>query len=323
MSASQVDFIQRYSALWDGFAATLDALDARKSGDADFPARYRQICQHLALARDRGYSPQLVGRLHHLVLRGHQHLYGTRRESRSAIVHFLAAGFPAAVRAEWKLVLIAAALLVLPALAMGIATAVSPEMAYAMLDPQEARDFEDMYRPDAEHIGREEGRDAEGDFVMFGYYIWNNVKVAFQCFATGFLVGLGPVFFLVYNGLLMGAVAAHLQNAGNAQTFYSFVIGHGAFELTAIVFAGAAGLRIGLALLASGRLRRSQALKLAAARALSIVYGLTGMLIIAAALEAFWSSSAFIPPLAKFAMGGVYWLTVLVYFFTRGRSHAT
>jgi uncharacterized membrane protein SpoIIM required for sporulation len=322
MNSSQREFLQRYAALWDSFAATLAELDRRKPVGAEFPAQYRQVCQHLALARDRGYSPQIVERLHHLVLRGHQHLYGTRRNSRSAIVHFLAAGFPAAVRAEWRLVLIASALLVLPALAMGLATHLAPEMAYAMMDPAQAREYEEMYRPDAAHFGREHERDAESDFVMFGYYIWNNIQVAFQCFATGIALGLGPIVFLVYNGLLMGAVAAHLQNAGYTQMFYSFVIGHGAFELTAIVFAGAAGLRIGQALLFPGRHRRAHALRLAGQRTLPIVYGLACMLVIAALLEAFWSSSTLIPTPAKFAMGTVYWAIVLTYFCTRGRTRS-
>jgi uncharacterized membrane protein SpoIIM required for sporulation len=157
---------------------------------------------------------------------------------------------------------------------------------------------------------------------MFGFYIWNNIKVAFQCFATGLLLGLGPVFYLIYNGLLMGAVAGHLGNAGYTQTFYSFIIGHGAFELTAIVLSGAAGLRLGAALLFPGRQMRSTAIKHAARETLPIVYGLTLMLVIAAALEAFWSSSVSIPPAAKFAMGAVYWALVLVYFLTRGRTHA-
>jgi len=320
---NQNDFTVQYGEQWQQFEAMLDALDRRKPAAAEFPALYRQICHHLALGRDRGYSSHLVARLNRMVLRGHQHLYGVRRDSKSWLLHFLAAGFPAAVRTEAQLILLALALLVIPAIGMGIAIHYAPELVYSMLDPEQVREFEEMYRPDADHVGRRRDRESTGDFLMFGYYIWNNIQVAFQCFASGFLLGVGPIFFLVYNGLLMGAVASHLQHAGYTQTFYSFIIGHGAFELTAIVFAGAAGLRLGLALLSPGRLRRSQALKAAAQKALPVVYGLIGMLVIAAMLEAFWSSSSLIPPGAKLAMGAVYWAGMLTYFFTRGRTHET
>lgn len=321
MRSGQSDFVARYSPQWSEFAAMLDALDQRRPGSASFPQAYRRVCQQLALARDRGYGPDLVDRLHHLALRGHQQLYGVRRPSRAGIVQFLAAEFPGAVRRQWRLVLLAMLLLLIPAVGIGVITHVAPETVYTMMSPDQVREFEEMYRPDAAHLGREAGRESASDWLMFGFYIWNNIKVAFQCFATGLLLGLGPIFYLIYNGLLMGAVAGHLGNAGYTQTFYSFVIGHGAFELTAIVLSGAAGLKLGTALLFPGRLQRSVSLKLAARETLPILYGLTLMLIVAAMLEAFWSSSVSIPVSAKFAMGVVYWSLVLVYFTTRGRAH--
>jgi uncharacterized membrane protein SpoIIM required for sporulation len=322
MSAGQENFVAQYTGHWQRFEAMLDALDRGERAGADFPGLYRQMCQHLALARDRGYSVLLTGRLNTLVLRGHQRLYGARRESKSKVIQFIAAGFPAAVRAEAKLVWLAAALLFGPALAIGIATHLQPELVFSMLEPAEAREYEEMYRPDGRIIGRLQERASSGDFMMFGFYIWNNVRIAFQCFASGFLLGLGPIFFLVFNGLQMGVVAGHLTNHGYSETFYSFVIGHGAFELTAIVLSGAAGLRIGSALLFPGRRRRADTLKDAARRAVPIIYGTTGMLVIAGLIETFWSSSGLIPAPAKFAMGAVYWAAVFTYFLTRGRSHA-
>ena len=75
--------------------------------------------------------------------------------------------------------------------------------------------------------------------MMFGYYIKNNIGISFRTFAGGMLFGLGSVFFLVYNGLAIGATAGHLTQAGFASTFYPFVAGHGSFELTAGMGVGA------------------------------------------------------------------------------------
>ena len=91
---------------------------------------------------------------------------------------------------------------------------------------------------------------------MFGFYIRHNVGIAFQCFAAGLFAGVGSLFFLAYNGALIGAVAGYLTERGLAATFFSFVVTHSAFELTAIVLSGAAGLRLGTRLLAPGRQTR-------------------------------------------------------------------
>ncbi len=73
---------------------------------------------------------------------------------------------------------------------------------------------------------------------MTGFYVYNNIGIAFRCFATGVLFGLGSVFFLVYNGLMIGAVAGLVTAAGHGKNLLTFTCTHGAFELTAIVISG-------------------------------------------------------------------------------------
>jgi uncharacterized membrane protein SpoIIM required for sporulation len=174
-----------------------------------------------------------------------------------------------------------------------------------------------MYSPDAASIGRT--REARTDWMMFGYYIRNNIGIAFQCFAGGLFAGLGTLFFLAYNGAFSGALAGYLTARGLSSTFYSFISTHSAFELTAIVLAGAAGLRLGHALLAPGRLTRLQSLVQAARESIVLVYGVTAMLLVAAAVEAFWSSAAWIEPAVKYGVAAVCWIAVFAYFTVQGR----
>jgi uncharacterized membrane protein SpoIIM required for sporulation len=174
-----------------------------------------------------------------------------------------------------------------------------------------------MYSQAADALGRT--RDAGDDWTMFGLYIRNNVGIAFQCFASGITAGIGSVFFLVYNGALMGAVAGYLTERGLAAPFFSFVATHGAFELTAIALSGAAGLKLGHSLLAPGRLTRGQSLVQAAKQCVVIVYGVAAMLVIAAALEAFWSSAAWVPYGVKYSVAGFCWVAVLAYLAAQGR----
>src|SRR5262249_7581877 len=190
---------------------------------------------------------------------------------------------PAAVRALRWHVLVAFLALALPMVAMGLATWHDPQFVLTVVDVAQARSFDAMYGPEAgEHLGRTSG----DDWQMFGYYILHNIGIAFQCFAAGLTLGLGSLLMLVHNGLLGGAVAGYLVRRGDAERFFSFVVTHSAFELTAIVLAGAAGLRLGHALLAPGRHGRVDALRRAALQTAPVMYGAFAMLLTAAALEA-------------------------------------
>ena len=82
---------------------------------------------------------------------------------------------------------------------------------------------------------------------------------------------------------------------------------------------GAGGLRLGHALLVPRRHGRVQSLVLAARESAILLYGITGMLVVAAAVEAFWSSASWISPPIKYAVAAVCWSTVLGYFAFQGR----
>jgi uncharacterized membrane protein SpoIIM required for sporulation len=224
------------------------------------------------------------------------------------------------VRADWPYVLVATALLAVPTFVLGVLVYREPTLILSVVDAAAAAQFEQMYSSSAESIGRT--RDAGDDWAMFGFYIRNNVGIAFQCFASGLAAGLGSIFFLVYNGALFGAIAGYLTERGLGETFYSFVATHGAFELTAIVLSGAAGLKLGRSLLAPGRLTRRESLVRAARECVVVIYGVAVMLIVAAAVEAFWSSAAWVPAGVKYAVAGVCWLVVFVYFAFQGRHAA-
>jgi uncharacterized membrane protein SpoIIM required for sporulation len=315
---SREAFEKSHELQWRALEASVERLENRRGGDAapDFPELYRQVCHHLALARHRRYGADLELRLNRLVLRGHQQLYRSRAGDLAAVLRFAASGFPRLVRAEAKLVLLSLLLFAGPLIVMLLAVPGRPELALSVLPPSTVEEMGQQYAPNG---SLETGRPVDSDLLMFGYYIYNNIGIAFRTFAGGILGGLGSIFFLVYNGLAIGAVAGHIQYMGYQDNFYPFAIGHGAFELTAIVLAGAAGLRLGFALLAPGRLSRGQALVAAARRATGMVYGVAAMLTIAAFLEAFWSPSA-APALVKLVVGGALWLYVLVYFLAGGRA---
>jgi uncharacterized membrane protein SpoIIM required for sporulation len=284
----------------------------------DFVADYLRVCRDLALAGERGYGAPLVDRLNDLAQRGHNVLYAQRRGFVAGLVSFFVLEFPRRVRADRRFVLVAALAFVLPQLVAAMAIARSPDAVYAFVAAEQVAQFERMYDPGSARFGWP--LRADSALAAFGFYVANNIGIGFQCFATGIAFGAGALFFLVHNGFSIGAVTAHLLATGHRDTFLAFVVGHGAFELPAIVLAGAAGLKLGSALLWPGRLSRRHALVEAAHGGIRIVYGVFLMLLLAAFIEAYWSANALLAPWTRYLVGGVLWLLVLAYFVFAGRG---
>lgn len=322
----QQQFEMRHSDDWARFGVWLRRAEggAAVAGEESFPAhelphRYRQIAQHLALARDRAYSLELVSRLERLVLAGHQVIYGAaHRSGFRAVVHFARAGFPQLVRKHLPSVALASLLLFGPGIAIGIALQYFPQFAYVFMSPEQLAQVAQMYDPGNRILG--EGRNAGSDVAMWGFYIMNNVRIDLQCFAGGLLFGVGAVFFLLFNSINIGVIAGHLTGLGYIETFWGFVSGHSALELLGAALSGAAGLQLGYALIAPGRRSRVEALKYAAHDAVSILYGAAAMTFMAAFIEAFWSASRVPPVEMKYAVGILGWLLLLAYFTLAGRG---
>ncbi|CAM3470985.1 hypothetical protein BZK31_16560 [Pseudomonas floridensis] len=319
----QTRFEARHQTEWQHFGECLDALERGKADSKTserFPADYRRLCHQLALAQERGYSSHLIDPLHQLAMRGHQQLYRHRSAPGAQFLTFILAGFPRSVRAEWRFVLTASLLFFGSLIGMGLLVYGFPDLVYSVVSPEQLADMQSMYDPAASRIGQAMERASDDDWMMFGYYIMNNIGIAFQTYASGLLFGLGSLFFLLFNGLMIGAVAGHLTDTGSGQTFWSFVIGHGAFELTAIALAGAAGLKLGWALLAPGRLTRGEALRLAAKSSVQLIGGVILFLLIAAFIEAYWSSMTWPTPLIKYLVGITLWVLVGAYLTLAGRT---
>lgn len=317
----QQTFEERCQDRWRAVARILDELEEGRSIDAaDFPQLYRRLCQDLALARERQFGGQLVDRLNGLALRGHRCLYQARVRGSPRALAFVARDFPRAVRAEWRILGFVTLLFAGSALALLGLLQSDPDMIHSFVEPGRLREIEQMYDPSSPHIGVPRGYD--DDVMMFGYYILNNVGIAFRTFASGLFFGLGSLFFIAANGVFLGLVSGHLTNLGYGSTFYPFVIGHSSFELTAIVLSGVAGTKLGLALLSPGPVSRLQALRGAVSRSMTILYGAAGMLFVAATIEAFWSSSTALPTAIKFAAGTLLWIAVLAYLLVAGRARA-
>lgn len=286
-----VDRLLKRESTWRELVDRLDRLDARRGrpGSAADVVRlgelYRSACADLMLAESHDLPGETVAYLHALVGRAHNAVYRGQGFRAADFAEAVFVEAPRRLRSDRALWLAAAAFYV-PFLVVALLSASRPGFAARLLGEKAVDSVEEMYsRP----IGQTPERE---DAVMTGFYIRNNTSIGLQCYAWGLAFGLGSLWILLSNAVSLGAVFGHMSTAPQAINFYTFVTAHGPFELTAIVFSGAAGLRLGWGLIDTQGESRPGSLRREARRSLPIVGAAVVLFLLAAFLEGFVSGSS-------------------------------
>ena len=311
MSADRDGFVASRKKRWEELERLLgkESLDA--VGWGQVATMYRSLCADLTRVQDLSLGEDIRTYLEDMAGRAHNRLYGARAIEGLRLRELIGREVPREVRRSWRFFLLASLLFYLPML-IGIGGAwFDPNFAASVLPPEQLDSMESMY---SDSLTRASGEDA----AMAGFYVNNNVGIAFRCFATGAIVGLGPIFFLIYNGLVLGTVTGYLFSVGNGFNLLQFIAGHSAWELTGIVLSGTGGLRLGWALIETGGKSRAASLRAEGPGLFRLVLGAAALLFVAAAIEGFWSAGP-MPAPVKYAFGGFQVLIVAGWLTFGGR----
>lgn len=276
---------------------------------------YKGAVSDLALLKGSGLAAEadraLAAYLNGLLIRVHGVIYRKPPFQWASVREFLVAGFPAAVREASVFVLISASLMLL-FWVTGFALGLEQPGFIEMLVPERIIQtverggvwFNDLFAIAPQASSR---------------LMTHNISVTFFVAAAGITFGLGTVFLLALNGLLLGTVSALCLKHDLSLEFWSFVLPHGSMELTAIVIGGAAGLIIGHALIDPGPYRRSDYLSLRGRLAGQLALGCVPLLVLAGIIEAFFSPSP-LPSWIKLAFAAVLFPLLVAFFALSGRK---
>jgi len=278
---------------------------------------YRSVCCDLSLVQSREWGHRLELYLNDLVAQGHGCLYRSRPGSIRSMFDFVMNGFPRLLRFHWQFFLAAFVLFAAPFTIAMLIAIVDPVLAERLVDHDQLRYTVESFSET--HYQRIDNEYTNTRSMMTGFYIWNNIGIAFRAFSLGILAGVGTVGILLFNGLTLGAVTGYLVNHGCSDNFFSFAISHGSFELTAIVVAGAAGLLMGWGIVHPGERTRLNSLKHHGNEAIRLAFGAGVMLAIAAGIEA-WFSPLPIPHAVKYVVGTMLWIVVVVWLGFAGQE---
>jgi len=321
-------FVASRKPLWDELSDALDRLRSR--GIRSLSRRqveslgelYQAVVSDLAFARTQGASEELVAYLNNLAGRAHGALYASDSARGSGVLSFLLRDYPAAVRRGRHYVLAAA-------LIFFIGWAAAAGVIYTIPEARSALIPDKLSTSTAEkHPGRHSRHPAAKQIPLFeppdpaeisSFIMTNNIREGIIAFAGGITFGAITVFTLLKNGLIIGAILIIFFAESDPWTLLSLLLPHGFVELTAIFVCGGGGLMMGAALIAPGSLRRADAVRLAAGRALTLFAGAVPMFVAAAIIEGFITPSP-IPASAKLAFSGLTALGLTAYLGFAGRG---
>lgn len=311
-------WLEKRKPHWTRLEGLLDAVQASglaslTRGDLrDLSLLYRQAAADLAAIREDPTSVQFARYLNQLLARAHNTIYSGQQGNPWALVTFFGRTWPATFRRNAAACGVALALFVMAAIVGAALTWQEPDFKLKILGPRMVDTIErrQMWTHSILSVKP----------VASSAIMTNNLSVSFMVFAMGITAGIGTIYMVLLNGLMIGVIGMACWQSEMSVPLWSFVAPHGVLELPAIFIASGAGLRIAQGLLFPGVLPRGESLSRAGSEAVRLLLGAVPMLIAAGLIEAFVSPTQLDPGM-KFAMAGATFTMLAVYLFgTRERN---
>ena len=136
----------------------------------------------------------------------------------------------------------------------------------------------------------------------------NNIMVSVLAFCAGIFLGLGTLYLVAMNGLMLGAAFAFVHQHGLARALFEFIIAHGPVELSVICIAGASGVALGESIIRPTSGSRRDSFQACAHRIGPLLLLCAALLIGCGFIEGFISPDSRFPMASRIIIGAGYWL---------------
>jgi uncharacterized membrane protein SpoIIM required for sporulation len=305
-------WIARRRPHWDRLASLLAQSDASGLGQLsraelqEMALLYRQVAADLSVLRQDSTARTYAVHVNQLLARAHHIIYSGRKTNLRTLFLFLRDEYPAIFQRMFGYVLASLAVSVAFGILGAVLTTARPEFMHHAL-PEEMIATMERHQMWTESVVSVAPKATSAIMT-------NNLSVSFITFAGGIVFGLGTLFSLFQNGMLLGVVGAACHQYSMSILLWSFVAPHGSLELPSIIIAGAAGFRLAHAMLFPGALRWKDSVSSGGIEATKLVAGIIPMLFVAGCLEGFFSPSH-APIWLKFTVGGLLFTLLNLWLF--------
>ncbi|RSK24336.1 stage II sporulation protein M [Hymenobacter metallilatus] len=269
-------FLRQNEARWKQY-------EQQATGPEDLAARFIALTDDLAYAQTFYPGSPTTRYLNDLAARQHQALYKNKPESTSRFREFWRRELPLLVARHHRTLAVSLVLFALFTAIGALSAAYDDTFVRVVLgDAYVNQTIENIERGDPMAIYK-----SGGETMMFLGITANNIYVALATFALGATLGLGTVYLLFRNGLMLGSFQYFFYQKGVLLPSVLTIWIHGTLEISAIILAGGAGLVMARGLLFPGTYTRAHAFRESARDGLKLAIGLVPIFIVAGFLEGF------------------------------------
>ena len=295
--------------LWRAAEQRRQRLARATSDDAEDAARladdYRLLAHDLARARTLIPDTRTREYLEGAYARAHAALYHGAWNLGSELVKLFRDEIPAVVRSLAPYIAWSTGLFVLTALAGFALVHRYPELIALFASPDLIASVEHG------HLWTQGILNIMPSAVLSVQLLANNIVVTLFAYCFGFLFGLGTLYIVGLNGLMLGAVFAFVSRHGLAGPLFAFMAAHGFVELSVVCLAGAAGAAVGEALIRPGQATRLEAFRAAALRTGKLLIAGAVLLVGSGFLEGYISPDPRFSLTTRLVIGIGYWLVMV------------
>jgi uncharacterized membrane protein SpoIIM required for sporulation len=266
--------------------------------------RFTELVNDLGFAKTFYPQSRVTVYLNNLASGIYLGIYKNKKEESSRIVRFWKTELPLVIRKHHLILLYSFLIFLIFALMAAFSAANDQEFVRGVL----GNDYVEMTEQNISK-GDPFGVYKEQDpLSMFLWIAVHNVQVSFTIFVAGILAGLGTIWLLFNNGVMLGAFQYYFFSKGLGWKSVLVIWIHGTLEISSIIIAGAAGIVLGKSLVFPGTYERLPSLKLGAKDGFKMMIGLVPVFVIAAFLEGFITRYSRMPV----------WLSILILFISAG-----
>ncbi|QXP78656.1 MULTISPECIES: stage II sporulation protein M [Winogradskyella] len=260
---------------------------------------YIEITDHLSYAKTFYANSNTERYLNQLASKTHQIIYKTKKEPKNRLISFFKTEFPTLFYQHQRELLITFLTFAFFVFIGAYSTATDADFvrSFGLNDAYVNATLENIEKGDPMAVYKE-----QGEFNMFLGITLNNIKVALMAFGYGILLGVGTLYVMMQNGIMLGGFQYFFYDQGllweSARTIWI----HGTIEISVIIIAGCAGLVMGNGMLFTGTLPRLESFKRGVINGLKILMSTIPFFIIAGFLEGFVTRHTEMPD----------WLAILI-----------
>ena len=292
----EATFVRQNKDKWQRFESALQ--NNSLLSPAQLSSLYLEVTDHLSYAQTFYAGSNTHQYLNSLASRAHQKIYRNKKEPGNRFITFFTEEFPKEFYHYQKQLLLAFLVFALFVAAGSFSAASDGAFVRSILgDAYVNMTLDNIANNDPMAVYKK-----MGEMEMFLGITINNVRVALMAFVFGIFAGLGTLFIIMQNAIMLGSFQYFFYDKGLLWESVRTIWIHGTIEISVIIVAACAGLVVGKGILFPGTYSRLTSFIKGIKAGLKIVISTIPFFILAGFLEGFVTRHTQMPD----------WLAILI-----------